>query len=345
MEQSEQGRYVVPIIDIAPAFSGSLPDRTALGKAIDEAVQSVGFFVITGHGVSPELVSRMDRANAALFDLPEEVKQHYKSADPKIHRGYFGLGSLTGKYSAGDRTVPPDLSERFVMAREAIDDSDPYYTSDDARRIFARNIWPAKVQDFQPALVEYYESMGDLAKTLMRLFALGLDLPETWFDERIDKHMAIMQAVNYPEPTVEPLPGQLRTSPHTDYGALTILKTEDKPGGLEVQGLDGAWHVVPIIPGAFIINIGDMMARWTNDRWVSNVHQVVIPPHDRMIGSRRKSLVFFFHPNYDTLVECIPSCLDGRQAKYPPVSAGQYIMMRVAQSRSDVLRQEADKST
>src|SRR6202022_3842710 len=103
------------------------------------------------------------------------------------------------------------------------------------------------------------------------------------------------------------------------------LKTEDKPGGLEFQTASGAWKPVPITPGTLIVNIGDLMAQWTNDLWISAMHRVVNPPRDKIIGSERLSLVFFHQPNYDALVECLPSCLGpGNPAKYPPVTSGEY---------------------
>jgi isopenicillin N synthase-like dioxygenase len=127
--------------------------------------------------------------------------------------------------------------------------------------------------------------MEQLAQALMRLFALGLDLDEYWFDDKIDKHMTNLTANWYPDQRVRAKPGQLRAGAHTDYGSLTILKTENKPGGLEVQTRQGNWAPVPIIPGTFIVDIGDLMAQWTNDRWISTMHRVANPPRDMTTGT------------------------------------------------------------
>jgi isopenicillin N synthase-like dioxygenase len=162
----------------------------------------------------------------------------------------------------------------------------------------------------------------------MRLFALALDLDEHWFDDKVDKHMTNFSVSNYPDQP-HALPGsQLRAGAHTDYGSITILKTEDKPGGLEVRAADGRWAAVPIVPGAFIINIGDLMAQWTNDAWVSTMHRVVNPPRDQAAGSRRQSLIFFHQPNYDAVVECLPSCR-GAGAKYPPTTSGEHLWAKL----------------
>ena len=114
----------------------------------------------------------------------------------------------------------------------------------------------------------------------------------------------------YPEQKIAPLPGQLRAAAHTDYGTVTILKPGDTVGGLQVADSDGNWHDVPMIPGSFVINQGDLMARWTNDRWLSTLHRVANPPEEAKGGSRRLSIVFFHHPNYDATVSCLPTCVE-----------------------------------
>jgi isopenicillin N synthase-like dioxygenase len=116
---------------------------------------------------------------------------------------------------------------------------------------------------------------------------------------------------------------------------MTIIKAEDKPGGLEVLDAEGNWRSVPVVPGTFIVNLGDLMAQWTNDRWVSTMHRVVNPPRDKAIGSRRQSLIFFHQPNYDAMIECLPGCLDNGRAKYAPITSGEHLLMKM-QKMQDV---------
>jgi len=320
----------VPVIDIAGYETGSPSDKRALARRIDEACRTVGFLTITGHDVPATLIERTERAARAFFDLPVDTKLRYRSPDPAVYRGYFALESNAVAYSLDATDSAPDLFERFSTGRVALDRTDPYYgATATARTIFAENIWPAEIDDFEPALTEYYQAMERLSATLMRLFALALGLDEHWFDDKIDKHMTSFVIQNYPDQPTPPRPGQLRAGPHSDYGSLTILKSEDKPGGLEIRTADGTWRPVAAKPGSFIVNIGDLMAQWTNDRWVSTMHRVVNPPRDQAIGSRRQSLIFFHQPNYDAPVECLPSCLAGGTAKYAPTTSGEHLITKL----------------
>jgi isopenicillin N synthase-like dioxygenase len=319
----------VPVIDIDGYFSGDPVAKRRVAREIGDACCSIGFLVVAGHGVPDALIERTHGTARAFFDLPDGVKRRYMTADPNIYRGYYAIGSNAVAYSRDDLVAPPDHREVFSVNRVAIDDTDSYYTSPLGRRIFAPNIWPDIVPDFRQSWTEYYVVMETLARDLMRLFALALELDEHWFDEKIDRHMTNFIASNYPDQP-EALPrGQLRAGPHTDYGSLTILRTEDKPGGLEVLDAAGNWSSVPVVPRTFIINLGDLMAQWTNDRWVSTMHRVVNPPRDRAIGSRRQSLVFFHQPNYDAVIECLPSCGEGG-AKYAPITSGEHLLMKMA---------------
>ena len=329
-QRPSAGTSGVPIIDITGYFDGTPEDRRRLADTFDAACRTSGFLVVTGHRVPDDLVQRMVSTSRAFFDLPDEQKQAYMT-DRMHNRGYFRVGDITVSYD--DRKYSPDYRDMYFSSRSAIDASDPYYSTPLAKKIFTQNVWPDEVPGFERAWVDYYEAMGELGRALHHLFALALDLPETYFDGMFDKHMSTMSVNNYPDQPIAPLPDQMRASPHTDYGAFTILHTEDKPGGLEVYCEDGTWQAVPIVPGAYIINVGDLMARWTNDRWVSPLHRVVNPPRDKSEGSRRQSVVFFFHPNYDATVACLPSCETGGKAKYEPIKAFDHLFEKINRSR------------
>ena len=168
----------------------------------------------------------------------------------------------------------------------------------------------------------------------------AVDAPRSvriWFDGAIDRHFSTCPSNLYPEPSGEPLPGQLRTGPHTDFGSLTILAVNDAPGGLQVLLPDGAWHDVRPAPGHFVVNLGDMMGRWTNDRWKSTVHRVVNPPREQATGSRRQTVGFFLHPNYDAEVACLPTCTDAdHPPRYAPILAGEHMLAKLERREARV---------
>jgi isopenicillin N synthase-like dioxygenase len=328
----------VPVVDIAGYFSGDPAVKQAIARAVDAACRSIGFLVIAGHGVPDGVIAEMERVTRAYFAQPLEVKRRDMTRNPAFYRGYLEIGSSNVAYTLDDETGAPDYCERYTINRPVIDTADPYYQTEKGRRIFAPNIWPSSLPEFEAAWTAYDGCMERLAQTLMRLFALALDLDERWFDDKIDKHMTNMAANWYPDQRVPPKPGQLRIGAHSDYGSLTILKAEDKPGGLEVRAADGTWHPVPIVPGTLIVNLGDLMAQWTNDRWVSTLHRVVNPPRDRITGTERLSIAFFHQPNYDALVECLPSCRDGGVAKYAPVTSGDHLMLKLTKMQEGAKR-------
>ncbi|QSR19412.1 isopenicillin N synthase family oxygenase [Novosphingobium sp. KA1] len=334
---------VVPIIDLTPARTGSEADRQAVAEQVGAAARSIGFLVVSGHGVPAEAIEAASTASRALFDLSGPEKGKYRSPDPAVYRGYFGIETGNLASTIGEEEAKPDHREYYNIGRFDLDESDPYFTTPTARRIFQPNIWPdADVPAFQPAIVTYYHEMEKLAALLMELCARALNLSPDWFADKIDRHITNMVISNYPDQPEALEDGQLRAGAHTDYGGLTILKTEDKPGGLEVLTADGRWEAVPIVPGAFIINLGDLMAQWTNDEWVSTMHRVVNPPRDKGVGSRRQSLVFFHQPNYDAVIECIPTCAIDKAPKYARTTSLEHLEMKMDQMNDTPKFKEAE---
>jgi len=207
--------------------------------------------------------------------------------------------------------------------------ADPYYTGPPGRRHFEPNLWPGAPAGFEAAATAYYRAMSGLIAALMRLAALALDVDEGFFDDKVDRSIGTMRLNYYPAQARPPEPGQLRASAHTDYGGFTILSGEDVPGGLQVRTRDGRWIDVPTSPTTFVVNIGDLLMRWTNDRWLSNLHRVVNPPATVAPGAARLSIAFFNHPNYDALIECLPS---QGAARHAPVLAGEYRDVKYAKT-------------
>jgi isopenicillin N synthase-like dioxygenase len=319
----------IPLIDIAPFRRGGTRERPAVAEAIGRACEDIGFFTVVGHGVSSVLVSRMHEVSRAFFDLPLGAKASARCADPS--RGYrpFGDESLSG--SLGNAT-PPDLKETLDAGPVDVPD-DEYHRGPEGAPYFVPNVWPADPLELRAVWTEYYRRMSALAADLMRIFAVALELPEDFFADKIDRHITRLRAINYPEPSTTPRRGQLRSGAHSDYGSLTILSIEDAPGGLQAMSRAGGWVDVQPVPESFVVNLGDLMAYWTNDRWVSTLHRVVNPPVDRVLGSRRQSIVFFHQPNFDAVIECLPTCQGpGWPARYPPITSGDHRRQKFART-------------
>jgi isopenicillin N synthase-like dioxygenase len=314
----------VPVLDISPYRTGDPAARGALAVEVDRICREIGFMVIAGHGVDPDLIEEVDALSRAFFDLPVEEKMKIVRPAPDVTRGYMPMKAEVLVRSRGGE-APGDLNESLMIGPVDVT-ADAYYAAPAAGRHFAPNLWPKRPAGLRAAYERYYRVMDALAIDLMRLFALALGLSEHWFDSSVDRSISRLRVRNYPVPDVPPEPGQLRASAHSDYGSLTILKTEDRPGGLQVLGREGGWLDVPHVPGSFVVNIGDMLARWTNDRWVSTLHRVANPPPERANASRRQSIVFFQNPNYDAVVACLPGCADpAHPPKYPPTTSGGHL--------------------
>jgi len=321
----------VPVIDVAPFRSGGLAVRRAVADEVGRAVNDIGFLVITGHGIDPELVAEVQAVSNAFFDLPEDEKRKVLRPAPDVTRGYIPLEAESVGRSQGV-DAPGDLNESLMIGPVDVSE-DPYYTAPEAGRHFHRNLWPARPEALRPAYEAYFRAMGRLAEDLMAMFAVALDLPEPFFADKIDRHISRLRVRNYPAPTAPPKPGQLRAGAHCDYGSLTILRAEDKPGGLQVFNHAKEWVDVPVAPDSFIINIGELMARWTNERWRANLHRVANPPADKAAASRRLSLVFFHNPNYDTPVTALPGTTNGEMPKYPPTTSGEHLQRQFVRTQ------------
>ncbi|MCC0038572.1 MAG: isopenicillin N synthase family oxygenase [Brucellaceae bacterium] len=298
--------------------------RRSLAATVDAICRETGFLAIRDHGVDQEVIDRAWNAAHDFFDQPFEAKQGVKAPYPGYPYGYLGPDSEALAKSRNVDT-PPDLKESFnggpLKIPEGLDDAEALAFC------YAPTIWPDEPAGFRQAWEDYYRAMEDLAARIMRLFGLALDLPEDTFDDAIDQPVSALRALNYPAQDRPPKPGQLRAGAHSDYGSLTILLPQKGSGGLEIFSPEGDWRPVPPVDGAFVINIGDLMARWTNDRWVSTLHRVVNPDAGQRGTARRQSFAFFHQPNWEKEIVCLPSCLrPGEAPRYEPVRSGPYLM-------------------
>tara|TARA_B100000686_G_C16601001_1_gene868595 strand:+ start:76 stop:1059 length:984 start_codon:yes stop_codon:yes gene_type:complete len=323
----------IPLIDIEPYLLGDETNKKAVAKLIDEACTDIGFLIINGHGVSKDLIENMNTVSHEYFDLPYWEKMKFKMPSDR-YRGYTSFGSENLAASL-DEVVPPDLKESFSMG-PFNHRYDEYHYGENGSRFFAPNFWPEKPSSMKNIWEKYFLEMEKLSKTLMRIFALGLSLDENWFDDKIDKHITNFSVIHYPgQNKLQPLPNQLRAGAHSDYGSLTIVGTDTDVGGLEIQNKDGEWSVVPFIQDAFVVNLGDLMAEWTNDRWVSTMHRVANPPEEKSHISKT-SMTFFHQPNYDAVIECIPTCVSSSNpSKYGKTTSGEHVTMKITKHRME----------
>ena len=317
----------VPVIDIGPYLAGDPAGRREVAHAVDDACCDIGFLVITGHGVPQAAIDAVYGTTAAFFALPLEEKMAVASPHGDPFHGFAPASLPTPAYGDGERV--PDLREMYHVNRydtpaEAVERGYP----PEATGAIPPNLWPAAPAGFVAAWRDYYRVMEDLAATMLSLFALALGVPEDHFAAKIDRHLSNLAANCYPEQPTPPLPGQLRTRAHVDFSTLTILYQDDAPGGLQVHRRGAGWADVPAVPGSYVVNIGDLLARWTNDRWVATPHRVVNPPAE-LAMTRRISIPFFHLPNHDAVIEAIPTCVSAADpARYRPVTAGEWTEAR-----------------
>ena len=293
-----------PVFDLARFEPGSPCEKLALGAEVDAICRTTGFLAVAATACPMRPMSAAWTKAEAFFALPPERKQSASAPYPGYPYGYLAPETESLARSRGVE-APPDIKESFnggparapagLADREALD------------FCFAPTIWPDAPDGFREAWSAYYAAMEDLAARIMRAFAVALNLPEDFFAPFLSAPVSALRALNYPALASPPKPGQIRAGAHTDYGSLTILLPQAGSRGLEILGPDGAWIEVLPRPGAFIVNIGDLMARWTNDRWTLTLHRVVIP--DGGGAERRQSFAFFHQPNWDAEIVALDACL------------------------------------
>jgi isopenicillin N synthase-like dioxygenase len=324
----------IPTIDVSPLRSGSEAARREVARQIDAACTDIGFFLIAGHGIPQTLIDTTRQRAIDFFALPVDEKMKVQRPPAKISRGYNWLGDRSVSYSMG-QVAPPDIQEAFALGPETVGDLASRVDKTSAQ-MYAPNIWPKRPNDFKQVMLAYYDAMQGLASQVLRAMAMALAVDENYFAAKFDRQASTMRIIRYPAVKQEPLPGQLRAGAHTDYGAMTFVRGDDVPGGLQVKPRNGDWIDVHIPRDGFCCNIGDLLMRWSNDRWVSTLHRVGVPPMD-ITPSDRISLVFFQYPNPDAVIRCFESCT-GAAEKYPPITVAEHYLgklMKAGHSRLD----------
>jgi isopenicillin N synthase-like dioxygenase len=302
----------IPVIDLAPAESGAA-GLAGVAAAIRRAATEVGFFYVEHHGIPTATIGAAFAAAHRFFALPLERK--LEVAVDRRHRGYIRMGGA--KMYEGAR---PDLKESFVYGVDLGED-DPDVRA--GKPLMGPNRWPGDLPEMKRAFGRYYAEIHRVGQTVLRAVALSLGLPETFFAERYAKPLARGSLVHYPPQSPDLGTEQFGVGAHTDYGCITFV-CQDDSGGLQARNRAGEWIEAPPIPGTLVVNIGDLLARWTNDLFRSTPHRVV-----NRSGRDRYSLAVFYDPDFDADVAAIPSCLaPGEAPRYPPTTCGAHVIGR-----------------
>jgi isopenicillin N synthase-like dioxygenase len=333
MSDHRAHEFEIPTIDIGPFASGRTDDAAARARVvaqIDDACTRSGFMQIIGHGIGDDVLDGLGRSIDSFFALPLATKNEYRI--PDANRGYSPPKSESLSLSVGVESASRmnDFFEAFNVGVEAR--SFDYLDLDESD--YGINVWPDEVPDFQRDVERYFAEASRVARTLTGIFAAALELPVDFFDTLTDHSIDVLRMNNYalPEGMVT-LDGDLTgMGEHTDFGIVTVLWA-DQVAGLQVLGTDRVWHDVAPRDGALLVNLGDLTARLTNDRWLSTLHRVKPPVVDGTIV-RRRSAAFFHDGNVDAVISTLPSHLDADSGlAYEPVSVRDHIAAKLAGSR------------
>jgi isopenicillin N synthase-like dioxygenase len=302
----------LPLIDVGALRSPKPTAQAAMTEAIRAACLSKGFFYIANHGIAPSLIDAVLRESRNFFSLPLTERLRVRRECSICNRGYEPMGGQDL-----ERTGTPDLKEAFYLGVDLPED-DP--------RVLARkaghgpNQWPCGLPAFRGAMEAYFAAMLDLSVRLMGAVAQSLDLPEDYFAGFCTEPVALLRLLHYPPQPANGAPDEKGCGAHTDWGAITLL-LQDDAGGLQIRDPVHGWLHAPPIPGAFVVNIGDLIARWTNDLYQSTEHRVI-----NLSGRDRFSVPFFFDGNPDYVVSCLPGCSGpGDPPRYRPTTVAEHV--------------------
>ncbi|MBW4523000.1 MAG: isopenicillin N synthase family oxygenase [Scytolyngbya sp. HA4215-MV1] len=305
----------VPVVDLNDFTAGDESTVQTFVHTIGIALEEIGFFTIVNHGIDAELILQAYAVAEAFFHLPEEVKLRYEKRQLKGQRGFTRFGQEHAKDSA-----TPDLKEFWHLGRDL-----PLQHPLAAK--YPPNLHPSEVPAFHPILAKLYTQLDLCAAQLLEACALYLSEPRSLLREMVRDGDSILRVIHYPPLPLEGDPDRLRAAPHEDINLITLL-CEATADGLELLQQDGSWLSVPVLPGQIIVDGGDMLQQITNGLFKSTTHRVVNPNNDR---DRRFSMPFFAHPRPEIDLSPLPKCVarTGGQAKFPAISAGEYLTQRL----------------
>jgi isopenicillin N synthase-like dioxygenase len=306
----------LPIIDMAPL--GHDPSaEAAIARELDAIFSTLGFCYFANIGVDPGLTQAVFDASRRFHAQPMEAKQAVRIND--FHRGYMPPKTSQIITSSVAKVTQPNFSESFMVMHEVAPDHPSF-----GQPLQGPNEWPADLPGFRYAVLAYDAAVAAFCQRLLPVLAQALSLPRDWFAPFFAEPTTFLRLLHYPPQPPESGPDSFGSAPHTDYGFITIL-AQDNSGGLSVRRADGTWLSAPPVPGTVVVNVADMLSRWTNGRWQSTPHSV-----RNLSGGDRYSCPFFFDMSMDAVVECVPTCTGpGNPPSHPPVRYGDYLMERL----------------
>jgi len=300
----------IPVIDVADYLAGGAGALATLAQQFHDALTTVGFMVITGHDVPQALIAQTFSEAKRVHDLPMPEKLTLKLNEH--NNGYMAMSRYAVWTSEVNQNTKPDLNEAFFIKRERSLDN-PLRRS--GRRFVGANVWPDEsvLPAFRRRALDYADAMDTFARRMLAPLAVALDLPAQWFDEAFSESQFTLRLSHYPP--VQAAANQFGIAPHTDSSFMTYLAQTEVPG-LQVRMPSGEWLNVPYVPGSFAVNSGDMMKRWTNDRFKSTPHRA-LPP----VGRHRYAIPFFLGPQFDWEIACLPTCTEpDNPPRWPPIT-------------------------
>ncbi len=305
----------LPIIDMSRLADGEAGER-AVAAELDAIYSTIGFCYFRNIGISPKLTEGLFAASHAFHAQSEAAKRAL--AMNASHRGYMAPNSSLIVTSSVATVKRPNYSESLMIMHE-VDPSDPRYGTE----VHGPNQWPG-LPGFRAAVEAYEAAMLAFCRRLLRPMARALGLAPDWFAPHFVKPTTFLRLLHYPPQAPDSPDDAFGSAPHTDYGFLTIL-CQDTAGGLEVRRKDGTWLKAPPVPGTWVVNVADMLSRWTNGRWQSTPHRV-----KNLSGGDRFSCPYFFDMSMDSIVACVPTCTDAANPpRHNPVRYGDYLMERL----------------
>jgi isopenicillin N synthase-like dioxygenase len=297
----------IPVIDFGPAFRGDAGGLATVAEQVGHASEQVGFFYAADHGVPQEVIDAAFAASREFHALPLEEKMQLKLNENNI--GYLAVNQSMQRHSTVHQATRPNFNESFFISHDRAADHPDVLAGTPLR---GRNQWPEGHEGMRAAMVRYFKALVGLGERTLPVLARALDLPAGHFAPFFAGEAHInLRLLHYPPQDTDD-DEQFGQGPHTDNSFITFLAREDVPG-LAVRLPSGEWLAPPVIPGTFLVNLGNIMKRWSNDRFLSTPHGVL---NDS--GGDRYSIAFFYSPNPESVIDCLPSCVSAdNPPRYP----------------------------